>query len=191
MSTFAKPFFTKSEVAEIESERLFVGYTDGSLVPGHDFKRNPFKSRVFGAFINAKERLDGTAKRRLAHKQINSFGWARFDKDKLVFGVKFSSPRGLTDTGERAIGKYSQMLGYLLEQAGWKDIRTRKDEYMYGIDYVVPLNNIENVKLLYTLSPSIGFYYKGPRPEMSDFERLEVMSVAKLNTASKKQSKVR
>ena len=191
MAQYEKPIFTAAEIAELESPRLSVGYSNGSLIPGYDFKRKPFKSKVSAAFADAKEKLDGTAKKKYCHAQINSFGWARFDKDKLVFGVKFSSPQGLTKIGEKAIAKYEQMLGYFLEQAGWKGIRIHRDKYLFGTDYIVPLDNPENIKLLYTLSPSIGFYYKGELPEVSDIERLEMMCAANLSATHKKQSKTR
>ena len=190
MAKFEKPTFTREEIAEEESTRLSVGYRAGMLIPGYDFTRKPFKGKKANIFVVAKEKLNGTAKKRNCHEQINSFGWARFDKDKLTFGVKFSTSGGLSRVGERVIKKYDQMLGYLLEQAGWKDIKVKEDmpDSTY---YVVPLNNIENIKLLYTLSPSIGFYYKDKkaRPDIEDLEWLGMQ--CRMNSATRKQEKSR
>ena len=189
MAVFKKPIFTEAEIAETESSHLFVGYHNGSLIAGHDFARKPFKGEKTNIFVAAKEKLNGTAKKRQCHAQINSFGWARFDKNKLAFGVKFSTSNGLTKVGEKVIKKYEQLLGYLLEQAGWKDIKVVKDEYLSGTNYVVPLDNPENIKLLYTLSPSIGFYYKVKRPDIEDMNRLEMQCM--VNGVTRKQGKTR
>ena len=187
MSNFNEPIFTKEEIAETESPRLYMGYRGGMLIAGYDFSRKPFDNGKANLFVAAKEKLNGTAKKRKCHEQINSFGWARFDKNKLSFGVKFSTSGGLTRVGERVIKKYQQLLGYLLEQAGWKDIKVIKE--IGGTSYSVPLDNIENVKLLYTLSPSIGFYYKTERPDIADMEKLEMQCHVK--NIMKEQAKTR
>jgi len=188
MARFKKPVFTREEVAELESYRLRVGYDGGSLIPGHDFDRKPFDDKG-SAFANAKELLDGTAKKRRCHALINKFGWTRFDNKSLAFGIKFTSPNGLSKTGKSVIKKYEQWLGYLLEQAGWKNIRVNEDEYLASTDYIVPLDNPENIKLLRKLSPSMGFHYKTKRPDMDDLDRLEMLCGTKLNKT--KQSHTR
>ena len=168
MAKFTKPVFTQAEVAETENGNLSIGYTGYCLNAGKDFNRKPFASKISVSLTKAKEKLDGTAKKRNCHEQINSFGWARFEENRLVFGLKWSCPSGLTKIGESVISKYNQLLGYLLEEAGWKNITVDKEG-----GYSIPLNNSENIKLLYTLSPSIGFYYKTKSPELSDLQFLE------------------
>jgi hypothetical protein len=121
MSNFIKPVFTPEEMAEIDTGRLYVGYK-GQLVGGYDFSSKPFVGKLAKGFTKAKERLDGTTAKRSCHAQINSFGWARFDKNQLTFGVKYVSQMGLSKAGKSAVAKYEQLLGYLLEQAGWTDI---------------------------------------------------------------------
>lgn len=172
MSNFAKPVFSAMELAQIESGRLDFGYKNIGLKSGYDFSSKPFGGKLVEGFTKAKEKLDGTAAKRECHAKINSFGWARFDRNQLTFGLKYSVNGELSKTSgkavESAVAKYKQLLGYLLQQAGWKNIKVDSDG-----DYVVPLDNAENVKLLYTLSPSIGFYYKVPRPTLEDLRWLE------------------
>ena len=52
-------------------------------------------------------------------------------------------------------------------------MRIDKDPFGEVGDYVIPLNNPDNIKLLYTLSPSIGFYYKSQRPDLETLQYLE------------------
>ena len=187
MAKFKKPVFTREEIAELEKGRLSVGYKGGSLILGYDFDYKPFDKKG-SLFINAKEMLDGTAKKRQCHKLINNFGWARFDGKVLVFGVKFSSSKGLTKTGESVIKKYQQWLWDLLEQAGWENIKI--DDDLGGTDYIVPLNNSNNIKLLYKLSPSIGFYYKSKRPDVADLQKLEYkVGLKKINVQEEHRSR--
>jgi len=186
MSNFTKPIFSPEEIAETKSGRLYVGYK-GQLIAGHDFSSKPFAGKFAKKFTKAKELLDGTAAKRNCHEKINSFGWARFDKNQLTFGVKYVAQMGLSKAGKSAIAKYEQWLGYLLEQAGWKDITVKKD--LGSVNYVVPLNNAENISLLYTLSPSIGFFYKAKRPEVEDLRWLEANVVYDASKA--KQEKTR
>ena len=180
MARFIEPTFTRAEINEMNSANLEIGYRVGSLLPGCDFENKPFTNKIRKNLIKAKEKLNGTQKKRQLHEKINSFGWARFENTRLVFGIKFSSPGGLTKTGASVVRKYKQLLGYYLEQAGWRGIFINGDD-----DYVIPLNNPENVKLLYTLSPSIGWYYKSKRPDMDDIEQLEY----KLKAAQAEESR--
>ena len=165
MSKFKEPRFAKDEL-DSKKTNIYVGYSDGNLLPGYDFKNKPFAKK---GWVSAIEKLNGTSKKRECHEKINSFGYARWDKKSISFGVKFASHSSLgpSKIGKIALQKYNQLLGYLLEQAGWKNVQVSNGEY------VVPLNNQENIKLLYTLSPSIGFYYKTGLPSMEDIENLE------------------
>jgi hypothetical protein len=169
MTEFKKPIFTKDEL-DPQKTGIDVGYDMASLIPGHDFSNKPFATKTAKAFTVAKERLNGTAKKRGYHETINSFGWARIYENELMFGIKYSShsSKGPSRLGQSAIKKYKQLLGYCLAQAGWRGIKTDGDG-----NYTVPLNNPENLKLFYTLSPSIGFYYKAPVPDMDYLEQLE------------------
>ena len=193
MSNFEKPVFSAKEIAEIEAGHIDVGYKHVGLYSGYDFSTKPFRGKLTERFVEAKEKLDGTAAKRDCHAQINSFGWARFQKSHLVnennllFGIKYSGHSSSTEekVAKSVLAKYRQLLGYLLQQAGWKNIKADKEG-----DYVVPLDNAENIKLLYTLSPSIGFYYKVPRPTLEDLRLLEVM-VAEYNAKKQKQEKTR
>ena len=163
MTKIKEPVFTREELNEIDSGKLSVGYGNGQLIAGYDFAHKPFKE----GFAKGIEILNGTNKKRKCHEKINSFGYARFDGDELSFGVTWKDPH-ITKTGQSAIKKYNLLLLYYLENAGWKGISKDKDN-----EYHVPLNNPENIQLLWTLSPSIGFYYKTERPDMSDIERLK------------------
>ena len=181
MKEIAKPVFTDKELAEIENGDLDIGYTTPGQIPlGPDFQTKPFANKRSQRFVAVKEKLNGTEKKRKMHQEINKFGfatlhgWGKFsDGAKLVFGVKYSSSRGLTKTGESVIKKYNQLLGYYLQQVGWKDISVETDTIGKG-QYIIPLNNPENIKLLYTLSPSIGFHYKSDRPDLETLRSLEL-----------------
>lgn len=167
MSKFKEPKFTKDEL-DSKKTGINVGYRPElrNLLPGHDFKNKPFAKK---GWISAIEKLNGTAKKRECHEKINSFGYARWDKDQISFGIKFTSrgSMGPSKIGKSALQKYNQLLGSLLEQAGWKNI------HIVDSEYVVPLDTQENIQLLHTLSPSIGFYYRAGVPSMEDIEKLE------------------
>ena len=183
MGVFKEPIFTEDELNEVKTG-VSIGYEHGMLIPGHDF-RNAFTNKVAKKLISAKERINGMAKRRELHEKINSFGWARVDGSKLRFGVKYSSPNGLSQLGKSSVEKYKQLLGFYLEQAGWKNIKVDG----YG-DYEIPLDYSENVELLYNLSPSIGFYYKAGVPDMNRIEQLkyeaEYKGIQRRNTQPEK-----
>lgn len=186
MTKIKEPVFTSKELEEIQGPRLSIGYHYGELLAGYDFEKKPMSSGVSG-FAKAKEKLNGIAKKRQYHEKINEFGWARVDNNKtLVFGIKFSSPGGLTKIGKSVIEKYSQLLGYYLSQVGWKNITV--DEYG---QYIIPLNQPENAKLLRTLSPSIGFYYRTKRPDLETFEELEFMQKYRENKDNNRTSNPR
>ena len=174
MKKITEPVFTPLELNDIEMGNLTLGYRNGELLAGYNFAREPFTS-----FTKAREMLDGTMKKRKCHEKINGFGWARMNGHDLLFGVKYTSNGGLTRAGQSAVKKYKQLLGYLLQQAGWQEIKVNE----YG-DYVIPMDNRENIKLLYTMSPSIGFYYRAERPDMALLEELEY----KLNVKELEQS---
>jgi hypothetical protein len=160
---YKEPVFTPEELAAVEKGDVYFGYHNGELMGGHNFAREPFSS-----FTKAREALDGTLKKRKCHEKINSFGWARLEGDVLKFGLKYSVGSRESKAARSAIKKYHQLLGFLLEQVGWQGIGI--DEFN---DFAVPMDNENNIKLLYTMSPSIGFYYRSPVPEMGDLERLE------------------
>ena len=168
MSKFVKPIFTKDELDE-QKTNIDVGYKYGALLPGYDFESKPLTSKFKQEMRAAIERINGTAKKRAQHEKINSFGWAKLGGNSLYFGLKWSSLNGMGPSriGQSAIKKYKQLLGYLLEQAGWKGIKYE------GGEYEVPLNNPDNIKNLYVLSPSIGFHYKGIRPDLEFMEKME------------------
>lgn len=167
MSKFKEPIFTRDEL-DARKTGISIGYSLGELISGHDFA-HAFKNKLSKKFIEVTERIDGTSKKRAAHEKINSFGWATFNGDELFFGVRFTNGANMTSIGESALKKYKQLLGFLLEQAGWKNIQL--DEYG---NYAIPLDNSENIELLYKLSPSIGFYYKSEAPDMKDLEKLKL-----------------
>ena len=189
MNKFKEPVFLPEELAEARSSRLSIGYNMGELMGGYDFKNKPFANKVSKSSASAKEKLDGTAKKRQYHEKINAFGWARMDNSKqynktLVFGIKFSAPSGLTKIGKNTIAKYNQLLGYYLQQVGWQGM------FIDDFDnFVVPLNNPTNIKLLHTLSPSIGFYYKSARPDMETLEELEYLTKYEQNKPSKQKQR--
>lgn len=180
MKEIKEPVFTKAELDAIKNDpNVTIGYYRGGIIGGPNFEQKPFSSEISKKLIAAKEKLNGTAKKRQCHQRINEFGWARLanwstysDNAKLVFGIKYSSPRGLTKTEKTIINKYRQLLGYLLQQVGWKGMYEEKDSLGEG-NYIIPLDNPENIKLLYTLSPSIGFYYKSHRPDFETLKNLE------------------
>lgn len=165
MPKYKEPIFTKEELDEKISGVEF-GYQAGSLIPGYDFGPK-YAGKFMKVFIKGEELLDGTAKKREIHAKINSFGFAYVHESTLVFGVKFNSPGGLGKIGKSTVEKYKQLLGYYLEQVGWRNIKF--DQLSGG--YEIPMDNAENIKLLYALSPSIGFYYKSSRPDAANFER--------------------
>jgi len=170
MKNFTKPVFTQAELDEMNGHDLYIGYRPAEIPSGYDFEKKPFASERAKKLITVKEKLNGTEKKRHYHEKINSFGWARTRGNDLVFGIKFSSsnPKGLSKTGSSVIKKFKQLLGYYLEQVGWQDITLDDRD-----DYVIPLTNPANIKLLYTLSPSIGFYYKSTPPDLEMLRSLE------------------
>ncbi len=192
MSKYKEPIFTKEELDEkisgvkfgysshekVPSEYLGVlsestnsgtcsTNNDDScyLVPGYDF-RPKYAGAFLKALDKAEELINGMAKKREICAKINSFGWATLNGSVLRFGLKYSSPNGLSKVGKSAVEKYNQLLGFYLEQVGWKNIK--RDDFD---NYEIPLDYSENVELLYKLSPSIGFYYKSDRPDMKNFEQ--------------------
>ncbi len=184
MKEIEKPVFTQAELDEIEKGRISIGYRTpaGTIMPGPNFEEKPFASKISKQFAAAKEKVNGIAKKRQYHEAINEFGWARLDnwarypepnQAQLMFGIKFSTNGGLTKTGRSVIKKYNKFLRYCLQQAGWEGIRVQKSLDEDVPDYIVPLNSIKNIKLLYTLSPSIGFYYKSDRPDFEALKNLE------------------
>ena len=167
MARLTRPFFTKAELDENKTG-LVVGYSRGELIPGPDFSK-PFKNAYERGRKAIAEKLNGIAKRRAAHEQINSFGWARYEPggmarpSRLVFGVKFVNHAIDPRANQKIIQKYNGLLLYLSTAAGWKNIV----QDLNG-DTFVTLNNEENIRNLYELSPSIGFYYKAEIPDIVD-----------------------
>lgn len=193
MVKFKKPVFTSDELDE-KKTGITVGYSahSGGLVGGYDFDK-PFKTKTQKTFNKAKEILNGTAKKRSYHEEINSFGWATLDREApcLTFGIKFvsSSYMGPSKIGKSALRKYKQLLGYNLKQTGWQGVHIDSDD-----NYVVPLDNINNLKLLYTLSPSIGFYRKSELPDMEFIDQMQFDICSKeknKNLAGKKAEYIR
>lgn len=167
MAKIEKPVFTTDELNS-KKTGLNIGYRPGLLVNGIDFSGKP-KNR-FGRGINAvKERIDGTARKRRNHAEINKFGYATFytGTNEIWFGVKYSSPNGLNTLAKSALQKYDELLEYYLRDSGWDDIK--RDTF--SGDFIIKLNNPINLENLRALSPSIGFYYKSPRPENEDLQR--------------------
>lgn len=187
MKEIEKPVFTKAEIAEMDSARLNIGYTQGQILGGPDFEGKPFASEVSKKLVAAKERLNGTAKKRMYHEEINKFGWARLDgwkaypnlnEVRLVFGVKYQAPAGVSKVGKGILKKYHKFLGECLQHAGWKGVQLERPISDGSLpDYIIPLNNQDNIKLLYTLSPSIGFHYKSHAPDFETLKNLEYTCV--------------
>ncbi len=173
MTRLIRPTFTKEELDE-EKTGLIVGYKRYELIPGPDFSK-PFKNAYERGRKLIAEKINGIAKRRAAHEQINDFGWARYepggmgDYSRLVFGVKFVNYAKNQRSNQKIIQKYNGLLLYLLASAGWKNIVQDLDG-----ECVVTLNNEENIRNLYELSSSIGFYHKGELPDIADLKLQEI-----------------
>lgn len=168
MSKNKKPIFTPEELNLVKTS-LDIGYEPNALLPGYDFKKKHFQRKIPNLFIDIKEKLDGTAKKREYHKEINHFCWAYIQQNKLMFGVKFSSHgfNKIKDLEKSVIHKYKQLLKYYLEKAGWQNVTADNSG-----DYFVPLDSQANIELLYSLSPSIGFYHNTKRPTIATLEKL-------------------
>ncbi len=167
MAKIEKPVFTTDELNS-KKTGLDIGYRPGLLVNGIDFSEKP-KNR-FGRGINAvKEHIDGTARKRRNHAEINKFGYATFytGTNEIWFSVKYSYPNGLNTLAKSALQKYDELLEYYLRDSGWDDIKRDK----FSGNFIIKLNNPINLENLRTLSPSIGFDYKSPRPENEDLQR--------------------
>ena len=170
MTKIEKPVFTPDELDEVKTG-MTVGYKPGFLVRGNDFSELS-KNRFAKAIANTKELINGTARKRRNHEEINKFGFATFytGTNEIWFGVRFNAaPNGLSRLAKSALNKYEQLLEYYLRDTGWADIKRDK----FSGNLIVPLNNPVNIEMLRTLSPSIGFYYKGPRPDDEDIKRAE------------------
>ena len=168
MKKIEKPTFTKDELDETKTQ-IRIGYRPGFLIAGYNFATTDTNILAKTAII-VKEQIDGTNKKRNAHEAINKFGWAKFSKDskKLVFGVKYSpAVEPITTIGQSALSKYTKLLGYYLQRAGWENIAQNDNG-----DFEIKLNTMKNVRNLYTLSPSIGFDYQYARPDASDIKYL-------------------
>lgn len=170
MKKIVRPVFTKEEL-EAEKRNLSIGYNQTELRPGPDLSK-PFKNAYERARQKLVEKINGMDKKREAHAEINSFGWARYvsggyeEPSEIYFGIKFVKHNFPDDKDDKIddkiIEKYQQLLGYLLQTAGWKNISQDGD------NYVITLDNERDINNLYDLSPSIGFYYKGERPDAED-----------------------
>ncbi len=171
MKKIVEPIFTPDEVDE-EKTGLELGYRTGrELLFGPDFTK-PFANAFERGRQQFVEKINGTAKKRNAHAKINKFGWARYmpggyaGPSQILFGVKWAVyGKHSVRLMQSAVAKYKQLLGYLLQSAGWKNIETDEDDH-----YVVTLDNEQDIKNLYELSPSIGFYYKGEMPTVEDLQ---------------------
>jgi len=172
MIQVSKPIFTAEELDETKTG-ITVGYRLGLLI-AYDF-RKPIKNKFEKIVLNFKDKLNRNKKRHQAQAAINNFGWARFDKDDkaLCFGIKFSSNTSgiINPIGKSALKKYYQLLQYYLQTAGWKDVIAGE----FG-EYVVKLDNIENINNFYELSPYIGFYYKSAMPDKEYLKQCETLA---------------
>ena len=183
MKKILKPVFTKEEIEE-EKRDLSIGYKHTELLPGPDLSK-PFKNVYERARQKVVEKINGTDKKRDAHAEINSFGWAKYvsggygSPSKIYFGIKFVKHNFRNARLDKIIEKYRQLLGYLLQTAGWKNIS--QDDG----NYVITLDNERDINNLYDLSPSIGFYYKGGRPDAED---LSIQSAKVRAETAKKHS---
>ena len=133
MSKNKKPIFTPEELNLVKTS-LDIGYEPNALLPGYDFKKKHFQRKIPNLFMDIKEKLDGTAKKREYHKEINQFGWAYIQQNKLMFGVKFSSHgfNKIKDLEKSVIHKYKQLLKYYLEKAGWQKHNREKKKPQPG-----------------------------------------------------------
>ena len=179
MTKFIKPVFTTEEL-DSKKTGLYIGYDSGDLISGYDFSEKPktlFQKKV----IALKEQINGIAKARLNHAKIGEFGYAVFypERNEIWFGVKYSCPNGLNTLARSTIQKYNQLLEYYLNDSGWKNIE--QDDF--SCNFVVKLNHLGNIQRLYTLSPSIRFYYKSERPNAGYFECIK----AEFDKAQNKQ----
>ena len=112
MTKFMKPIFTADE-KNPKKTGMLVGYDNGMLIPGHKFIKEPNNTLEEKA-IALKERVNGTARKRQNHTEINKFGYAVFytGTNEIWFGVKYSCPNGVNTIARSARDKYYQLLGF-------------------------------------------------------------------------------
>ena len=68
---------------------------------------------------------------------------------------------------QEVIKKYSERLGFLLQESGWTNLQKQKSDVNDGGFYInVPLDNKKNLDNLKQLSNSIDFY-NSPLPDMN------------------------
>lgn len=169
MAKNTKPIFTDDEL-DAQKTGMAIGYENGELIMGNELNEKP-KNKFAKGITAVTERIDGTARKRRNHMEINKFGYATFytGTNEIWFGVKYSSPKGVNTLGKSTLEKYNQLLEYYLRDSGWDNITRDK----FSGDFIVKLNNPINLENLRKLSTSIGFYYKGPRPDAEDIKRAE------------------
>ena len=167
MTKFVKPMFKKEEL-DSQKTNMYVGYENSELIPGYDFTEKP-KTLFQQKILNIKEKMNGIDKARYNHSEINKFGYATFypEKNEIWFGVKYSCPNGLNTIASYVLEKYYQLLEYYLHDSGWKNIQQDN----FSRSFIIKTDDIDNIQRLYTLSSSIGFYYKSVRPNLMYFER--------------------